>query len=185
LSTHGRPLQHWSFEVQAWPAPVQVLVWHVPVVEPVGIEHEYPVQQSAVLVQADPCGWHASGGWQVVLPGSPMQRSEQQSLLPLHNCPLALHAPPSGVPASGVPASVPPPLGGVWQAYPVSVGPQVVPEQQSFAPGTHVVPAVLQLPAVAHRRIPSWPGRHAAPPQHSSLKLHSFPAATQHPGWPV
>jgi len=33
-------LQHSSFVVQACPAPVQVLVWHVPVVEPLGIEHE-------------------------------------------------------------------------------------------------------------------------------------------------
>ena len=106
-------MQHWSFVVQACPAPVQLLVWQVPVVEPVGSEHEKPVQQSAVLVQVDPCGWQATGGWQVVFPGSPMQRSEQQSVLLLQSWPLPLHAPASGVPASGVPASLPPPAGGV------------------------------------------------------------------------
>jgi len=74
-------VQHWPFTVQACPAPVQLLVWHVPVVEPVGIEQENPVQQSAVVVHSEPCGWHAMGGWQVRLPGSPMQRSEQQSVL--------------------------------------------------------------------------------------------------------
>ena len=92
---------------------MQLLVWQVPVVEPVGIEHEYPLQQSAVLVQVDPCGWQARGGWQIALPGSPMQRSEQQSVLLVQLCPLALQTPASDVPASGVPASVPPPLGRV------------------------------------------------------------------------
>jgi hypothetical protein len=33
-------VQHSSFTVQACPAPVQLLVWQVPVVEPFGIEHE-------------------------------------------------------------------------------------------------------------------------------------------------
>jgi len=46
---------------------VQLLVWHVPVVEPVGTEHEYPLQQSAVLVHTPPWGWHAMGAWQVLL----------------------------------------------------------------------------------------------------------------------
>jgi len=33
-------VQHSSFTVQACPAPVQLLVWQVPVVEPFEIEHE-------------------------------------------------------------------------------------------------------------------------------------------------
>jgi hypothetical protein len=49
-------VQHWSFTVQACPAPVQLLVWHVPVVWPGGMEHAYPVQQSAVAVHAEPWG---------------------------------------------------------------------------------------------------------------------------------
>ena len=101
-------MQHWSFTVQACPAPVQLLVWHVPAVDPFGMEHEYPLQQSAVEVHVEPCGWHARGAWQVRFPGSPMQRSEQQSALVLHVAPFALQTPASGVPpepASGVPAS--------------------------------------------------------------------------------
>jgi hypothetical protein len=98
-------LQHWSFVVQACPAPVQLLVWQVPVVEPAGIAHWNPVQQSAVLVQADPCGWQMTGGAQVRFPGSPMHRSEQQSVFTVQVDPLALQTPASGVPASGVPAS--------------------------------------------------------------------------------
>jgi hypothetical protein len=39
-SRHDSPVQHSSVKVQACPAPVQVLVWHVPLVEPAGIEHE-------------------------------------------------------------------------------------------------------------------------------------------------
>jgi hypothetical protein len=97
-------LQHWPFVVQACPAAVQLLVWHVPVVEPVGIEQENPVQQSAALVQLEPCGWQATGGWQTLLV-SPMQRWEQQSVLLVQLWRFALHAPASGVPASGVPAS--------------------------------------------------------------------------------
>jgi hypothetical protein len=113
-------VQHWSFTVQACPAPVQLPVWHVPVVEPGGMEHAYPVQQSAVEVHAEPCGSQARGAWQVRFPGSPMQRSEQQSVLVLQVPPLPLQTPASGVPASpepasGVPASVP--GGGFgWQA---------------------------------------------------------------------
>jgi hypothetical protein len=113
-------VQHWSFTVQACPAPVQLLVWQVPVVDPGGMEHEYPVQQSAVDVHDEPWGWHATGAWQVRLPGSPMQRSEQQSVFVLQVAPLALQTPASGVPASpepasGVPASLP--GGGFgWQA---------------------------------------------------------------------
>ena len=101
-------MQHWPFTVQACPAPVQLLLWHVPVVWPGGMEQPYPVQQSAVDVHAEPCGWHATGAWQVRFPGSPMQRSEQQSVLVLHVAPLALQTPASGVPepASGVPASL-------------------------------------------------------------------------------
>jgi hypothetical protein len=101
-------VQHWPFTVQACPAPVQLLVWHVPVVWPGGMEHAYPLQQSPVDVHVEPCGWQARGAWQVRFPGSPMQRSEQQSVLVLHVAPLALQTPASGVPpepASGVPAS--------------------------------------------------------------------------------
>ena len=108
-------MQHWSFTVQACPAAVQLLAWHVPVVWPVGMEQPYPEQQSAEVVHVEPLGWHATGAWHVALPGSPMQRSEQQSVFVLQVAPLALQTPASGVPASGVPASLP---GGglVWQA---------------------------------------------------------------------
>lgn len=101
-------MQHWSFTVQACPGPVQLLLWHVPVVEPGGMEQAYPVQQSAVEVHVEPFGWHATGAWQVRFPGSPMQRSEQQSVFVLQVAPFALQTPASGVPpepASGVPAS--------------------------------------------------------------------------------
>ena len=47
-------MQHWSWVVQACPAPVQLLLWQVPLVEPGGTEHEYPVQQSAVVVHTEP-----------------------------------------------------------------------------------------------------------------------------------
>jgi hypothetical protein len=39
-SRHDSPVQHSSFTVQACPGPAQLLVWQVPVVEPVGNEHE-------------------------------------------------------------------------------------------------------------------------------------------------
>ena len=97
--------------MQVCPGPPQVLVWHVPVVEPVGTEHEYPEQQSAVLVHTEPCGWQARGAWQYLLPVSPMHRSEQQSLLLVQLVPLTLHVPASGVPASDVPPSGVPPVG--------------------------------------------------------------------------
>ena len=109
-------MQHWPFTVQACPAPVQLLVWHVPVVDPVGIEHPNPLQQSAVLVQADPCGWQALGAWQVpepTPPSLPRQRCEQHWFPVVQAVPFASHVPASGEPASGVPASLPPPAGGV------------------------------------------------------------------------
>jgi len=53
---HWRGLQHWPVDVQACPFPVQVLFWHVPVDDPGGIKHAFPVQQSAVLVHTEPCG---------------------------------------------------------------------------------------------------------------------------------
>lgn len=110
-SRHGIPGQQSLAPVQACPGPPQVLVWQVPLVEPGGIKHEYPLQQSAVLVHTDPCGWQARGGWQVLLPVS--QRSEQQSLLFVQLVRFAWHTPASGVPASPEPASGVPPLGGV------------------------------------------------------------------------
>jgi hypothetical protein len=116
-SRHDKPVQHWPLIVQACPAPVQLLLWQVPLVLPCGMEHEYPVQQSEVEVQTEPCGWHAVGAWQVpdpTPPSLPRQRCEQQSVPEVQAVPFAWHTPASGVPASGVPASV---GGGVaWQA---------------------------------------------------------------------
>jgi len=63
------------------------------------------VQQSAVALQAEPCGWQVTGAAQVRFPGSPMHRSEQQSAFTVQVEPLALQTPASEVPASGVPAS--------------------------------------------------------------------------------
>jgi len=175
-------VQHSSFTLQACPDPVQVLLWHVPVVEPVGMEHEYPLQQSAVLVQIDPCGWQAMGGWHCLLEPSPKQRSEQQSVLLVQLEVFALHTPASGVPASGVPASVG--GGGNWQAeMPVSVARHWVPEQHSVEL-LHCVPTVLHVPTV-QTSFPFGPGTHGAPPQHWSLNWHSFPAAMQQPASPV
>ena len=74
--------------------------------------HAKPVQQSAVVVQTDPCGWQAAGGWHVPeTPAStPRQRSEQHWLPRVHDVEFGRHTPASdAVPASGaVPASCDP-----------------------------------------------------------------------------
>jgi hypothetical protein len=102
---------------------VQLLVWHVPLEAPAGMEHAYPVQQSAVEVHTEPCGWQADGAWHVpepTPPSVPRQRCEQQSVPKVHAVPFAWQTPASEpVPASCEPPSgVPASLGdGVtWQA---------------------------------------------------------------------
>ncbi len=69
-SRHTRPLQQLLSITQGCPPPAQALAWQVPLVAPAGTEHEYPEQQSAVVVQTAPCGWQAPGARQV----PPMQR---------------------------------------------------------------------------------------------------------------
>jgi hypothetical protein len=118
-SRHDSPLQHWSFAVQACPGAVQLLLWHVPLVPPGGMEQAKPAQQSELEVHTEPWGWHALGGSHIpelTPPSVPRQRCEQQSVPLVHAVPFPWQTPASGVPepASGVPAS----LGGgiVWQA---------------------------------------------------------------------
>jgi len=174
-------------DVQAWPPPVQLLVWHVPLAAPGGMAQENPVQQSAVLVQTEPCGWHAVGARhfpESTPPSVPTQRCEQQSLPRVHAVSLPWQTPASGVvPASGVPAS--PGGGGItWQAsVPVSVARQLVPAQHSLEL-VQVDPTGVQLATVQYS-FPFGPGTHGAPPQHWSLNWHSCPVAMQQPACPV
>jgi hypothetical protein len=87
--------------VQDCPPPAQVLGWHVPLVAPAGTAHELPVQQSAVVVQTEPCGWHAAG----TLQSPPMHCWEQHCPAEVQAVSLPWHVPASELPASGVPAS--------------------------------------------------------------------------------
>jgi len=130
------------------------------------MEHENPVQQSAVLVHTEPCGWQAFGASQVpefTPPSAPMQRCEQHWFPRVHAVPLAWQTPASELPASGVPPSLP--AGVTWQTEPpVSVGRQVVPEQH-WVELVHAVPTGVQL-ATVQNSFPPGPGTHGAPPQH-------------------
>ena len=172
----ARPPQHWALVVQACPPPVQLLVPHVPLVEPGGMLHAYPVQQSTVLVHTPPCGWQAIGAWQVpepTPPSVPRQRCEQQSLPSVHAVPLALHTP-----ASGDPPPDPASGGGgreVWHAKELSpVRRQSLPAQHWLELGLQDEPMGVQL-AVVQTSFPVPSGRHGAPPQHWSLNWHSCP----------
>jgi hypothetical protein len=83
-----------------WPGPTQDATWQVPAVAPAGTTQLLPLQQSAVVVQTPPCGWHTTGAPQVPA----LQICEQHCAENWQDWPFATHNGPPSVPPSLPPA---------------------------------------------------------------------------------
>jgi hypothetical protein len=162
-STHTSPVQQPELGVQDWPAPLQVLAWHVPLVAPGATLQVMPEQQSDTAEQAAPFGWQALTTWQML----PTHEPEQQLALPVQLEPLVLHA-------------VPPSTGGTPQT--LEGERHSVPEQQApvpVAPGVQLPPGGKQ-DAAWQVEVPASPeAKQSIPLQHWSLNAQPWPWAMQ------
>jgi len=159
--------------VQVCPAPTQLAAWQDPAVDPAGIEHVVPEQQSVAEVHAPPMPWQTEAMTHRLL----VQSCEQHSAEPEQVMPVALHTGPASL-MPWPPSPAPPPSMNGRQTSPTHT------PLQHFAVPLQADPKGTQVDRV-HFSTPLSAGRQSAPEQHWSLNWHTVSSAMQHPGSPV